>query len=306
MKDFISISDCGAGQMQHFLDVALELRLERKEKGFNEPMLRGQSLAMIFEKPSLRTKVSFEQAMYHLGGQSILLGQEIGLGQRESPADVAKVLEGMVDGIMARVFEHEKLTEMAEAVDIPVINALSDYSHPCQALADVMTMMDEFGSQIRGRKMVYVGDGNNVTRSLAWACAYLGVNFVSCSPSGYEIEDAFIAELSERFSDVKITKESDPMRGVQGADAIYTDTWVSMGQEEEKAKRLAAFEGYQVNQALVNQGSDRAIVLHCLPAYRGIEITDEVIDGGQSRVFAQAHNRLHAQKGVLAVLMGGR
>jgi len=306
MKDFISISDCGAGQMQHFLDVALELRLERKEKGFNEPMLRGQSLAMIFEKPSLRTKVSFEQAMYHLGGQSILLGQEIGLGQRESPADVAKVLEGMVDGIMARVFEHEKLTEMAEAVDIPVINALSDYSHPCQALADVMTMMDEFGSQIRGRKMVYVGDGNNVTRSLAWACAYLGVNFVSCSPGGYEIEDAFIAELSERFSDVKITKESDPMRGVQGADAIYTDTWVSMGQEEEKAKRLAAFEGYQVNQALVNQGSDRAIVLHCLPAYRGIEITDEVIDGGQSRVFAQAHNRLHAQKGVLAVLMGGR
>ena len=305
MTDFISIADCSVEQVKHFLDVAFTLREEKLAKGFNKPVLAHKTLAMIFEKPSLRTKVSFEQAMYDLGGHSILLGQEIGLGKRESVEDVARVLEGMVDGIMARVFEHEKLEKMAAAAEVPVINALSDYSHPCQALADVMTLMDEFGQDVKGRKMVYVGDGNNVTRSLGLACAYLGVDFVSCSPAGYEIEDAFMTDLSAKFPEVNIIKVTDPKEAVKGADAIYTDTWVSMGQEEEKAKRLADFKGYELNEDLLGSAPDHAIVLHCLPAYRGIEITDGVMDGKQSRVFPQAHNRLHAQKGVLAVLMGG-
>jgi len=274
--------------------VAISLRKQRLSGVKNGQILAGKTLAMIFEKKSLRTRVSFEQAMYDLGGQAINLARdEIGLGERESAADIVRVLSGMVHGVCARVFEHEKLVELAEYSDIPIINALSDESHPCQALADALTIMDEFGRDVAGRTVAYVGDGNNVARSLAAICGKLSMNFVIASPPGYELDDT------------SIETTADARQAVRSADVIYTDTWVSMGQETEKERRKAIFADYQVNQELVDAASDHAIVLHCLPAYRGMEISGDVIEGPASRVFAQAHNRLHAQKGLLAVLMGG-
>ncbi len=280
--------------IRHVLDVAFTLRAERREGRANEPMLAGQTLALFFEKPSLRTRVSFEQAMVELGGHAMLLEQQgVGLGVRESVADVTRVLTRMVQGIAARVYEHEKLVEMSQHATVPVVNMLSDWTHPCQALADVMTMVDEFGDDLSGRTLVFVGDGNNVARSLAFAAEKLGFRFVLSSPAGYELSDPAVEVIS------------DPIAAVKQADAIYCDTFVSMGDESEKEQRLAAFADYQINEALLAAAPDHAIVLHCLPAYRGVEITDGVLDGPQSRAFPQAENRLHAQKGLLAVLMGG-
>jgi ornithine carbamoyltransferase len=206
---------------------------------------------------------------------------------------------------MARVFEHEKLQELAAHSRVPVINALSDYSHPCQALADAMTLMDEFGRDLKGRTVAYVGDGNNVARSLAVICGRLGVGFVLASPPGYELEQQFLDRIMAHVPGLSFRMTHDPLEAVRNADAIYTDTWVSMGQEDEKSKRLAAFKDFQVNEQLIQAAPKQAIVLHCLPAYRNVEITDAAMDGPRSRVFPQAHNRLHAQKGLLAVLMGG-
>ncbi|MFW6059008.1 MAG: ornithine carbamoyltransferase [Phycisphaeraceae bacterium] len=306
MNHFLSIADVSRDELDHVFDVAFALRKARMEGQPNEPMLAGHTLAMIFEKPSLRTRVSFEQAMIELGGQAIVLGQEIGLGQREAIGDVTRVLAGMVHGIAARVFEHDKLEQMAQFSNIPVINMLSDWSHPCQALADVMTMMDEFGRDLSGKTLAFVGDGNNVARSLAVTCGRLGLNFVLASPPGYELERPFVDRIMSQVPDMNFELTGDPREAVHHADAIYTDTFVSMGQEEETQKRLHAFRDYQVNAELLNEAPDHAIVLHCLPAHRGEEITDDVMDGPRSRVFPQAHNRLHAQKGLLAVLLGGR
>ncbi len=308
MKHFLSIADLSRDELDHIFDVAFALRRARQEGGANEPMLAGHTLAMIFEKPSLRTRVSFEQAMFELGGQAIVLGQEIGLGQREAISDVTHVLAGMVQGIAARVFEHEKLEQMAHYSSVPVINMLSDWSHPCQALADVMTMMDEFDPVHRDlshRTLSFVGDGNNVARSLAVICGKLGMNFILASPPGYELEQDFVDRIMSQVPDMNFELTADPREAVRSADAIYTDTFVSMGQEEETEKRLHAFRDYQLNRELLALAPDHAIVLHCLPAHRGVEITDEVMDGPQSRVFPEAHNRLHAQKGLLATLMGG-
>lgn len=305
MKHFLSIADATTDELKHILAVAKKLRDERDAGKANKPVLAGQTLAMLFEKPSLRTRVSFEQAMIELGGHSIVMGQEVGLGKREAVSDVAKVLGGMVHGIAARVFEHQKLIDFAAYAGVPVVNMLSDVSHPCQALADLMTIQDEFGADLTGRSVAFIGDGNNVAYSVAVLCGRLGVRFVLASPDGYAFSEQAKKQIMAGAPqlDMEITK--DPIEAVKGVDAVFTDTFTSMGQEAEKEARLKAFKGYQVNDGLLARAADHAIVLHCLPAYRGIEITDEVMDGPRSRVFPEAHNRLHAQKGLLAVLMGG-
>jgi ornithine carbamoyltransferase len=304
MDDFISIAQTSTSQIKHVLEVGAQLRAQRGDNQAPKP-LAGKTLAMIFEKPSLRTRVSFEQAMNELGGRAIILtNQEVGLGRRESVADVARVLSGMVHGIAARVFEHDQLVEMADHADIPVVNMLSDYSHPCQALADIMTLVDEFGDDLAGRTLAYVGDGNNVARSLATICGKLAINFTIASPPGYELEQSFIERIMAQLPDMNFQRTHEPEESLRQADAIYTDTWVSMGQEDQKQERLKTFGSFQINDQLLARAPKHAVVLHCLPAYRGIEITDQVMDGPRSRVFAQAHNRLHAQKGLLAVLMG--
>jgi ornithine carbamoyltransferase len=307
MQHFINIEDHPTDWIKHVLEVGHKLRSERHKPGAHVHMLAGKSLAMIFEKPSLRTRVSFQAAMNELGGHAIVLfNAEVGLGKRETPADIARVLSGMVHGIMARVFEHDKLVEMARYSAVPIINALSDYSHPCQALADIMTMQDEFGMDLRGRTLAFIGDGNNVARSLAWICAKLGMKFVLAAPKGYMLEQAIFDRIKQAIPGADVKQINDPLEAVKHADAIYTDTFVSMGQEDEKEQRLKDFAGYQVNEQLAAAAPKTCIVLHCLPAYRGIEITDGCMDGKQSRVFPQAHNRLHAQKGLLAVVLGNQ
>ncbi len=307
MQHFISIAETSVDELNHVLDLALTLRDQRNRGEANEPCLAGKTLAMIFEKKSLRTRVSFQQSMYELGGNAINLAQdEIGLGVRESAADVIRVLSGMVQGVCARVFEHARLLELAKHSSVPIINALSDESHPCQALADVMTIIDEFGRDVSGKTLAFIGDGNNVARSLATLCGKLGMNFVLASPPGYELDAAFVDRIMSQVPAMDFKMTHDAQQAVQYADAIYTDTWVSMGQEEEKEHRLKTFAGYCVDEKLLAAAPKHAIVLHCLPAYRGLEIADTVMEGPASRVFPQAHNRLHAQKGLLAALLGGR
>lgn len=306
MQHFLSIIQTTPQQLDHLFDVAFELRQQRLLGQPNKPVLAGKTLAMIFEKPSLRTRVSFEQAMLDLGGHAIRLGwDEVGMGKRETPADVARVLSGMVHGIMARVYEHQKLVELAAHSAVPIFNALSDESHPCQALADVMTLIDEFGRDLAGRTLAFVGDGNNVAHSLAIICGKLGMNFILASPPGYELPAESTDRIKAHLPDMNFQMTHDAVQAVRDADAIYADTWVSMGQEEQVAQRRKTFAAYQINGDLLAAAPGHAIVLHCLPAYRNVEITDAVIDGSRSRVFPQAHNRLHAQKGLLAVLMGG-
>ena len=305
VQHFITVAETPPDTLKKVFDVAFELRKERNAGKRNAPILAGKTLAMIFEKPSLRTNVSFQQAMIELGGSSIVMvSEQVGLGKRESPADVARVLSGMVHGIMARVFEHQKLIDLAAYSSIPIINALSDYSHPCQALADAMTMMDEFGRDLKGRTLAFVGDGNNVAHSLAVMCGRLGMNFILASPPGYEITREVTDTIMSHCPDLNMQVVQDPVDAVRYADAVYADTWISMGQEQEAAIRKAAFENFQINDELLAKAPKSCIVLHCLPAYRNVEITDSVMDGPRSRVFPQAHNRLHAQKGLLAVLMG--
>ncbi len=306
-RDFLALADYTPDTLWEILDRARALKDEWQRTGRNAPLLKGKTLAMVFQKPSLRTRVSFEMAMQHLGGHAFYLGpQEIGLGKREAISDVARVLSGYVDAIMARVFDHEHVEELARWADVPVINGLSDYNHPCQALADGLTMYEHFG-RIEGLKVVFVGDGNNVAVSLLHLCAKLGAHFVFSGPEGYDIpEKAWrLAEDFARESGAALHVERDPHKAVEGADVIYTDTWVSMGQEAEAEQRMKVFPPYQVNAALVARAKPTAVVMHCLPAHRGYEITDEVMDGPQSVVFQQAHNRLHAQKGLLALLLGG-
>jgi len=304
--DFISLADTSVEQLRHYLDVALRFKKQFKETRRTSEVCEGQTLACIFEKPSLRTRVSFEVAMYDLGGTCIYISPgEIGLGVRESSADAARVLSGMVDGIMARVFEHEKLKELAKHASVPVINGLSDYSHPCQAMADLMTAEEHFG-KLAGLTLAYVGDGNNVARSLMVACAKFGLSFRIAAPPGYELEPELIDRILRQCPGLDFSSAHDPHVAVETADIIYTDTWVSMGQEAEKMQRLGIFRPYQINSELLAAAPKHAIVMHCLPAYRGVEITDEVMDGPQSLIFQESENRLHFQRGLLAVLMGGQ
>ena len=301
MKHFLSIQDLSRDEAFALLADAERLKIEyRANPELQLQYLPGQTLAMIFEKPSLRTRVSFDAAMRQCGGGAIYLSPaDIGLGTRESIADVARVLSGLSQGIMARVFENQTLLELAQWSRVPVINALCDIEHPCQALADLQTLMEE-DNQLEGRKIAYVGDGNNVCHSLMLLCAKVGVAFAAATPPGYE-PDASIVKQARAMGEVEIT--TDPFEAVKNADAVYTDVWTSMGQEEESAKRLKVFPPYQINAALMRAANPDAILLHCLPAHRGEEVTAEVFESPASRVFAQAENRLHAQKAVLLNLM---
>ncbi len=305
MKDFLAISDYESHAIQDLLDLAVTLKKEHFAGG-NRPLLKGKVLAMIFQKPSLRTRVSFDMAMRHVGGDALYLSpNEIGLGKRESIADIARVLEGYVDAIMARVFDHEHVVELARWAKIPVINGLSDYNHPCQGMADALTIQEKFGS-LKGLNVAYVGDGNNVAVSLMHVCAKLGANFILASPEGYDLkpEPVALAKQMARKSGSQLTMLRDPHEAVKRAHVIYTDTWTSMGQEEETRIREKVFPPYQVNAGLVAEADPDVIVMHCLPAHRGQEITDEVADGPHSALFPQAHNRLHAQKAILVSLFG--
>lgn len=305
MTHFISIADNTPEQLRHTLDVAARLKKELKTIGRNEPILAGKVLAMIFEKPSLRTRVSFAVAMVHLGGVAMNLRQEeVGIGTREPAKDIARVLSGMCNGIMARTFEHEKMLELARWSSVPVINGLTDFSHPCQAMADLMTVEEHFGS-LAGRTVAFIGDGNNVARSLAVACGRFNMRFVLASPPSYELPREDTDRLMSQVPNMDFVMTHDPLDAVREADVIYTDTWVSMGQEAEKAKRIKDFSGFQVNARLLKAAPAHAVVLHCLPAYRGLEISDDAIESPRSLVFPQAENRLHFQKGLLAVLLGG-
>ena len=301
MRNFLSINDLSRDEALSLLAQAQRLKIQHRENPqLQFDLLRGKTLAMIFEKPSLRTRVSFDAAMRQCGGGAIYLSPaDIGLGTREAVSDVARVLSGMCQGIMARVFRHSTLEELAQWSDVPVINALCDIEHPCQALADLLTLMEEKG--LEGRKIAYVGDGNNVCNSLMLLCAKLGVAFSVAAPQGYA-PDPRIVEMAQSEEAIEIT--DDPMKAVAGADAVYADVWTSMGQEEESAKRLKVFPPFQINAELMARAKPDAIVLHCLPAHRGQEITSEVLEGPQSRVFSQAENRLHAQKAVLLDLLG--
>lgn len=311
MKHFISLADLSALQIEHLLKQALELK-KAWQAGKTNTTLRGKVLAMVFQKPSLRTRVSFDVGMLHLGGQALYLSPaEIGLGGRESVPDVARVLSGYVDGIMARTFAHEHILQLAEYATVPVINGLSDYNHPCQALADFLTILEHKTTidnpKMKGLKLTYLGDGNNVARSLLFIATKLGVNFAIATPTGYTLnaDDIALAENFAKESGAKIDVFEDPIAAVKEADVLYTDVWTSMGQEEETRKRLAVFPPYQLNDALVAKAKPNAIVMHCLPAHREEEITDSVADGPQSVLFPQAENRLHAQKSILVELMSG-
>jgi ornithine carbamoyltransferase len=306
-KDLLSLADLTTDEFWHILNVAQELKEERKD-GDNQPILMGKSLGMIFQKPSLRTRVSFEMAMQQLGGHALYLApDEIQLGKRESVEDVARVLSRMVDCIMARVFAHKDVQTLAQYSRVPVINGLSDYSHPCQGLADFLTILEKKGV-LRGLKLAWVGDGNNVLTSLLFGASKVGMHVSVATPRGFEpphvaVDKAFVFSQE---SGCEIQIGYDPQAAVRGADVIYTDTWISMGQEAEKEQRRKLFPPYQVNAALVAQANPEVIVMHCLPAHRGDEITDEVADGPHSVLFDQAENRLHAQKGLLAVLLANR
>lgn len=304
MKQFLSISDLTPEELKNLLDLAFKLKDEWLNGG-NEPVLKGKSLALVFMKPSLRTRVSFEMAMVHLGGYAFYLApDEIKLGSRESVPDVARVLSGYVDAVMARVFEHQHILQLAEYGSIPVINGLSDYNHPAQALADLFTIREAKG-RLEKLKVAYVGDGNNVARSLLFGAVKSGMHMAVASPAGYTLsEDDLAKAQAMRVSDEQtIMLVEDPVAAVTGADVLYTDVWTSMGQEAETAKRLQVFPPYQVNEDLVAHAVEDVIVMHCLPAHRGEEITDEVADGPHSVLFQQAENRMHAQKAILAELL---
>ncbi len=304
MQHFLAVADLPPHELEDLLELAIRLKKERA-KGGNKPVLAGKVLGMLFQKPSLRTRVSFDMAMRHLGGDALYLSpSEVGLGQRESIADVARVLSGYLDGIMARVFDHQHVIELAKWSRVPVINGLSDYNHPCQALADALTIREKFGS-LRGVRVAYVGDGNNVATSLLHICTKLGAHFAIASPEGYDLP-APVVELGREFakaSGSQVATLREPQAAVRGAQVIYTDTWTSMGQEAETEKRTRVFPPYQVNAALVALAHPQAIVMHCLPAHRGQELTDEVADGPHSALFTQAENRMHAQKALLVRLL---
>ncbi len=300
-RDCLSLAEFVPGEVRLILDEAQKLKMLRRSRIPFRPLF-GKTLAMVFQKPSNRTRVSFEVGMYHLGGHALPLSpQELQIGKRETPSDTGRVLARYIDAIMVRTFDHEELEELAAAADVPVINGLSDSHHPCQALADLLTIREELG-ELEGVKLTYVGDGNNVAHSLALGCALTGAQLTIAHPEGHG-PDPRVVELATKLGDAPTITE-DPQEGVAGARVVYTDVWASMGQEAEAEERKKKFMPYQVNEELMSRAAPEAIFLHCLPAHRGEEVTAGVIDGPQSRVFDQAENRLHAQKALLYMLLG--
>lgn len=305
MKHLISIHDLTLEEIEQIFKLTDTLKKQLKE-GTQHHLLKGKTLGMIFTKSSTRTRVSFEVGMYQLGGYPMFLSaNDIQLGRGETIYDTAQVLSRYIDGIMIRTFKHSDVEELARYGSIPVINGLTDLMHPCQALADLFTVYEHKGT-LKGLKLAYVGDGNNVANSLLHTCAKVGMDIAVGTPKDYECDKNIISEANEdaKVSGSKIIITNDPIEAVQNADVVYSDTWVSMGQESEKAERLKVFAPYQVNRELISKAKSDAIFLHCLPAYRGFEVTDDIIDGPQSKVFDEAENRLHVQKAVMAILMG--
>ena len=303
-KDLVSLADLSKEDIRKIIALALWLKAEVKA-GRSRPLLAGKTLGMIFNKPSLRTRVSFEVAMLQLGGNALYLSpNEVQLGRRESIPDVARVLSRYVDAIMLRTFAHREVELLAEYSTVPVVNGLSDLSHPCQALGDLLTVLEAKG-RLEGTTLTYVGDGNNVANSLLLACSKVGVNMVVATPDGFSCDPAYVEKAKEAAAGngCNVRLMEDPREAVAGADVIYTDVWTSMGQEAERESRVKILEPYRVDARLLSLAAPDAVVMHCLPAHRGEEITDDVIDGPQSIVFDQAENRLHIQKAILALLV---
>lgn len=305
MKDLISLHDLTSEEVTSLLKLGIKLKSELKN-GIPHPVLKGKTLGMIFTKSSTRTRVSFEVGMTQLGGYPLFLSSnDIQLGRGETIHDTAKVLERYLDGIMIRTFAHQDVLDLAEYADIPVINALTDLLHPCQVLADLMTVYEHKGT-LEGLKFAYVGDGNNMAHSIMYGCAKAGLNCAVAAPENYQCDAAVIENAKADFKAAgkELILTTDPVEAVKDADVIYTDTWVSMGMENEKAERQKIFMPYQVDEKLASNAKEDYLFMHCLPAYRGYEVTESVIDGDHSVIFDEAENRLHAQKAVMAALMG--
>jgi ornithine carbamoyltransferase len=305
-KHLLALKDYAREEIDEIFALARDLKAR---PGEYRDALRGKTLAMIFQKPSTRTRVSFEVGMFQLGGHALYLGADaIQLNRGETVADTARVLSRFVDGIMARVFAHQDVLDLARHGSVPVINGLSDLLHPCQALADYLTLLERRGS-FRGLKVAYVGDGNNVCHELMMGAVKLGLRFAAATPAGYQPNQLIVksaAREAQKVGGLAPAIVADPMEAVDGADVVYTDTWTSMGQEEEAEARRQAFEGFTVTPAMMAAAGSQAVFMHCLPAHRGEEVAAEVIDGPQSVVFEEAENRLHVQKAILVLLMGGR
>jgi ornithine carbamoyltransferase len=303
MRHFIDLVDLSASEIEHLLKQTGRMKAAYG-RGERAPELLGRVLGLVFEKPSLRTRVSFQSAMAQLGGASLFMpGSEAGMGSRESVPDFARVMSQYVDAVVLRTFRHATVEEFAAHSSCPVINGLSDSAHPCQALADLFTIQEVFGA-LKGKTVAFVGDGNNVARSVAVCCGKLGVRFVLAAPEGFGFDDEFLEMYAGKVSANSLIQNGKPEHAVAQADIIYTDVWISMGQEAQREQKLRSFAGFQINEAMLALAPPQARVMHCLPAHRGEEITDSVLDGARSIAFQQAGNRLHAQKALLVWLLG--
>ncbi|MFC5528916.1 ornithine carbamoyltransferase [Cohnella yongneupensis] len=303
-RDFLGLSDYSPEEIRYLLDLAIELKRKRKAGEVYQPLL-GKTLGMIFEKSSTRTRVSFEVGMFQLGGHALFLSKnDIQMGRGETISDTAQTMSRYLDGIIIRTFGHRNVVDLARGATIPVINALSDQSHPCQALADYQTVLEMKG-RLEGLKIAYIGDGNNMTHSLMMGAAKLGMHFASASPEGYDPSAEVVKQSREVAAQTggRVDVVRDPREAVEGADIVYTDVWASMGFEEEQKEREKAFKSYQVNEQLVAKAKSDYLFMHCLPAHRGEEVSEGVIDGKHSVIFDEAENRLHAQKAIMAAIM---
>ncbi|MCC7476192.1 MAG: ornithine carbamoyltransferase [Pirellulales bacterium] len=304
MRHLLTLRDVSAAEVQRIFSITEDLKTKHSQ-GLRQALLPGRVLALVFEKQSLRTRVSFEAGMAHLGGSSLMLGEDAGFGKRESIADFVRVLSQMVDVIVVRSKRHATVDEFARHSACPIINGLTDLAHPCQALADLYTLREHFG-KLEGLHVAWVGDGNNVARSFAEACGHLGVRLTVCTPKGYELDPDFVHEANQHYPLLRLTTTYDPRAAVRGVAAVYTDVWTSMGQETEREQRKHDFANYQINRELMALAPRDAVFLHCLPAHRGEEVTDEVIDSPLSLVVPQAANRMHVQKGILVWLLAAK
>ena len=304
MRHLLTVADLTTAEIERIFAISADLK-RACGRGVREPLLAGRVMAMLFEKPSLRTRASFEAAMTHLGGNAIFLGDDAGFGRRESNADFARSLCGFADVVVVRANEHRMVAELAEHCSSPVVNGLTDFAHPCQALADLFTIAEAVGKPA-GRTLGWLGDANNVARSLAVGCGRLGMRMVMATPQKHQFNEASLAWIRRQSPELELVVTTDPIEVVRDAAAIYTDVWTSMGQESQKESRRREFAPYQVNEALLENARPDAIFMHCLPARRGEEVADEVIDGQRSVVFEQSANRMHVQKGILAWLLAYR
>ncbi|HEX4142827.1 MAG TPA: ornithine carbamoyltransferase [Pirellulales bacterium] len=301
MRHLLTLADVQANEIERIFAITEDLKT-KYAAGLREPLLPGRVAALLFEKPSLRTRVSFEAGMVHLGGSSLFLGDDVGFGARESLGDFGRVLSQYVDVIVVRAFLHKTVLDLAQYSSCSVINGLTDDAHPCQALADLYTLKELFG-RLKGRTLAYIGDGNNMARSLAEGCGKVGMRFVMATPDGYRLDQEFLDQLAADVPDLDMVVTADPGEAVRQATTVYTDVWTSMGQEKEATRRRKDFVDYQINAKLMAKAPKDAVFMHCLPAHRGEEVTDDVIDGPQSVVVQQASNRLHVQKGILAWIL---